>query len=157
MRGVTFVLAYLAAAVAWMAAWRCARHARGRLAAVLLLGALPVAFAIVLLPAYPLLANDIFKYIFDGRIVTEYGLNPFLHVPAEFPQDRFYDLVYWKAEVNAHGPLWRMAETASAALGGDNCDGSVLAMKLWPTAAYLATVALVYTLARRLAAPDGTG
>jgi hypothetical protein len=150
MTGLTFVLAYLGAVAAWIAAWRCARRVRGRLAAVLLVGVLPVAFAIVLVPAYPLLANDIYKYIFDGRIITEYGSNPFLHVPAEFPQDRFYDLVYWKAEVNAHGPLWRMAEAASAAIGGNDCDASVMAMKFWPTAAYLASVVVVYTIALRL-------
>ena len=124
---------------------------------MLILGVLPIAFAVVLLPAYPLLANDIFKYIFDGRIVSEYGLNPFLHVPAEFPEDRFYDLVYWKAEVNAHGPLWRVAEAASAAAGGDSCDASVLAMKLWPTVAYLATVGVVYWVARRLRPKTAVG
>ena len=58
----------------------------------------------MLLPGYPLLSNDIFKYVFDGRILAVYGENPFLRVPADYPDDRFYDLVYWKAVVERARP-----------------------------------------------------
>jgi hypothetical protein len=56
--------------------------------------------------------------------------------------------VYWKAVVNAHGPLWRLAEAASALVGGESCETSVLAMKAWPTLAYLGTTVLLFTLLR---------
>jgi alpha-1,6-mannosyltransferase len=116
---------------------------------VLLIGG-SVLFAAVLLPGYPILSNDIFKYVFDGRILAVYGENPFVRVPADYPDDRFYDLVYWKAVVNAHGPIWRVLEAASAQAGGERCAGAILAMKVWPTLAYGGTVAALYLLLRRL-------
>ena len=108
----------------------------------------PVLFAAVLLPGYPLLSNDLFKYVFDGRIMAVYGENPFLRVPADYPEDRFYDLVYWKAVVNAHGPIWRVLEAISAQAGGERCVSAIMAMKAWPIAAYFATIGVVYMLLR---------
>src|SRR5215213_9926741 len=129
------------------ALWLVPRVA-GRVQAGLLLFGLPLLFVAVLLPGYPLLSSDIFKYVFDGRIMAVYHENPFLRVPADFPDDRFYDLVYWKAVVNAHGPLWRVLEAAGAQLGGERCSGAVLAMKLWPTLAYLGTIATLLLMLR---------
>jgi hypothetical protein len=129
------------------ALWLIPRVA-GRGVTVLLLAGLPLLFVAVLLPGYPLLSNDIFKYVFDGRIMAVYGGNPFTRVPADFPDDRFYDLVYWKAVVNAHGPIWRVLEAVSAQIGGERCERAILAMKAWPTLAYLGTVGALYLLLR---------
>ena len=135
-----------------LALWTAARLS-GRVAAWLLLISAPIVFVAVLAPGYPLLSNDIFKYVFGGRILAVYGDNPFLRVPAEYPDDRFYDLVYWKAVVNAHGPIWRVMEATSAQVGGERCVNAILAMKAWPIAAYLATTGVLY-LVLRATAPD---
>ena len=125
-----------------------ARRLRGTLAALVLLGLVPALLVVALLPGYPLLSNDIFKYVMTGRILAVYGENPFIHVPADFPDDRFHDLVYWKAVVNAHGPLWRGMEGASALAGGERCASAVMAMKAWPMLAYLATCGALYSILR---------
>src|SRR5215218_3321860 len=117
------------------ALWLAPRTA-GRLPTILLLAGLPLLFVLVLLPGYPLLSSDIFKYVFDGRILAVHHENPFIKVPADYPDDRFYDLVYWKSVVNAHGPIWRIFEAISAQLGGERCTSAILAMKLWPALAY---------------------
>lgn len=134
------------------ALWLVPRMAGRATDGLLLIGA-PLLFVAVLLPGYPLLSNDVFKYVFDGRILAVYGDNPFLRVPADYPEDRFYDLVYWKAVVNAHGPIWRVLEAASAQAGGERCVNAVLAMKVWPAAAYLATTGVLY-MVLRAASPD---
>ncbi len=148
VRGHIFLLTLALASVAYLASLGLARGLRGSFAAWTLLAAVPLGFVFVLAPGYPLLSSDIFKYIFDGRIMAVYGENPFLRVPADYPDDRFYDLVYWKAVVNAHGPLWRGAEAAAAIVGGENCRAAVFAMKVWPIAAYLGTAATVFWLLR---------
>ena len=125
-----------------------ARRAAGPLAVGLLLVGAPLLFGAILSPGYPLLSNDIFKYVFDGRILAVYHENPFVRVPADYPDDRFYDLVYWKAVVNAHGPLWRLLEAASAQIGGESCVRSILAMKAWPILAYALTTGTVYLMLR---------
>jgi Glycosyltransferase family 87 len=148
--GPVFLASLLALNGLYLGALWLAARTGGRAAAVVLLIALPSLSVAVLLPGYPLLSNDLFKYVFDGRIMTVYGENPFLHVPADFPDDRFYDLVYWKAAVNAHGPIWRVLEAASAEVGSERCVDAILAMKVWPTLAYLATIGVLYFLLRSI-------
>ncbi len=146
--GERFILIIVAASLAYLAALWLARGVRGGRAALPLLGLVPLGLLLVLAPGYPLLSGDLFKYVFDGRILAQYHQNPFLHVPAEFPEDRFYDLVYWKAVVNAHGPLWRLAEASSASVGGESCRDAVLAMKVWPGLAYLVTTGVLFAMLR---------
>jgi alpha-1,6-mannosyltransferase len=146
--GPVFLATMLALTGIYLGALRVLHGARGSALALALLVGLPLVFVGVLLPGYPLLSNDIFKYVFDGRIMAVYGENPFLRVPADYPDDRFYDLVYWKAVVNAHGPIWRVFQAAAAQIGGERCASAILAMKLWPTLAYLGTTGLVYWILR---------
>jgi hypothetical protein len=151
--GATFLLTLVALAGLYGVGLWAARGVDGRLMAALLLVGAPLLFAAVLLPGYPLLSNDIFKYVFDGRILAVYHDNPFVRVPADYPDDRFYDLVYWKAVVNAHGPLWRLFEAGSAQVGGERCARSIVAMKVWPALAYGGTIAVLYLMLRQ-ALPD---
>jgi len=150
LSGLTFLGATAALGLAYLAALRLCRGIGGSGSAWVLLGGLPILFVAVLVPGYPLLSSDLFKYVFDGRILTVYGQNPFIHVPAEFPDDRFYDLVYWKAVVNAHGPIWRVLEAASAAVGNESCSRAILATKVWPSLAYLATIGALFATLRTL-------
>jgi alpha-1,6-mannosyltransferase len=146
--GPVFLASLLALSGLYLGTLRLVRGVGGRVASAVLLVGGPLLFVAVLLPGYPLLSNDIFKYVFDGRIMAVYGDNPFLRVPADYPDDRFYDLVYWKAVVNAHGPIWRVLEAASAQVGGERCVNAILAMKLWPALAYLATTGVLFLVLR---------
>jgi alpha-1,6-mannosyltransferase len=148
LAGPAFLASIVALTGLYLGALWLASRATGRAAAPLLLLGAPLLFVAVLVPGYPVLSGDIFKYVFDGRIMAVYGENPFVRVPADFPDDRFYDLVYWKAVVNAHGPIWRLLEAASVEIGGDRCVSAIVAMKLWPTLAYLATTGLLYVALR---------
>jgi alpha-1,6-mannosyltransferase len=144
--GETFVLVMVAVSLAYLAALRLAAELRGARAGLSLLGIVPLSLLLVLLPGQSILSGDIRRYVLDGRILAFYHQNPFIHPPAEFPDDDFYDLVYFKAEVNAHGPLWRLAEASSALVGGEECQPAVLAMKVWPSLAYLGTTAALFAM-----------
>src|SRR5215212_2218043 len=146
--GPVFLTSIVGLTGLYVAAIWLAPRVAGRVQAGLLLFGLPLLFVAVLLPGYPLLSSDIFKYVFDGRIMAVYHENPFLKVPADYPDDRFYDLVYWKAVVNAHGPLWRVLEAAGAQIGGERCTSATLVTKLWPTLAYLGTIATLLLMLR---------
>jgi alpha-1,6-mannosyltransferase len=146
--GPVFLASLVGLSGLYLAALRLAPRGAGAWQTALLLAGLPLLFVAVLLRGYPLLSNDIFKYVFDGRILAVYHENPFIKVPADYPDDRFYDLVYWKAVVNAHGPIWRILEAASAQIGGERCASAILAMKIWPTLAYLGTTALLWRMLR---------
>ena len=148
MTGEGFTAAAAALSALYLLGLLLAVRLRGRTAAVALVGAVPGALVAVLVAGFPLLSNDIYKYLFVGRILAVYGANPFLHVPKDFPQDHFYDLVFWKEGVNAHGPIWRAFEGASALIGGDGCSSAILAMKIWPILAYLGTCVALYLILR---------
>lgn len=146
--GPTFLAATVALTGLYLSAlWLAPRTGSRPVIAVLIAG-VPILFVAILVPGYPLLSNDIFKYVFDGRILAVYGDNPFVRVPADYPDDRFYDLVYWKAVVNAHGPIWRVLEAVSAQIGGERCVNAILAMKIWPVAAYFATTSMLFMVLR---------
>ena len=146
--GPVFLGALAALTGLYLLALWLAPRVHGRAVWIGLLVGGPLVFAAVLLPGYPLLSNDVFKYVFAGRIMAVYHENPFVKVPADFPDDRFYDLVYWKAVVNAHGPIWRVLEAISAQVGGERCVSAIMALKAWPIAAYFATIGVVYLLLR---------
>jgi hypothetical protein len=58
-------------------------------------------------------SHDIFDYIFRGRMMTEYGANPLIDVPAEFELSTPYArYVAWRKNVDTYGPVWE----ASSAL-----------------------------------------
>src|SRR4051812_37474146 len=73
--GPAFLAALLSLAGLYAVGLWTARRAAGWAAiAVLLVGA-PLLWVGVLVGSYPLLSNDIFKYIFDGRILAVYHEN----------------------------------------------------------------------------------
>jgi alpha-1,6-mannosyltransferase len=146
--GPVFLASIVGLTGLYLSALRFSPQTGSRAVTLALLVGLPLVFVGVLLPSYPLLSNDIFKYVFDGRILAVYHENPFMKVPADYPDDRFYDLVYWKAVVNAHGPIWRILEAISASLGGERCGSAILAMRIWPTLAYFGTVGALWLMLR---------
>src|SRR5215212_7500852 len=88
LTGAAFLSGMAALTGLYLGALWLARQAGGRVASGLLMIGAPLLFVAILVPGYPLLSNDIFKYVFDGRIMALYGENPFLHVPADHPDDR---------------------------------------------------------------------
>jgi hypothetical protein len=60
-------------------------------------------------------SHDIFDYIFRGRMMTEYGANPLIDVPAEFELSTPYArYVAWRKNVDTYGPVWEASSTLVA-------------------------------------------
>lgn len=69
-------------------AWLVVRRgARLRLPLLIAVGLLP---RLVLLPAAPSLSEDVYRYLWDGRLVAE-GVNPFPRAPADTTLSRYHD------------------------------------------------------------------
>lgn len=60
----------------------------------------------VLLLAYPFLSHDLFSYMFDARIVTYHGSNPYLYKPVDFPGDEWLRFMHWTHNSYAYGPTF---------------------------------------------------
>ena len=137
------LLAALYAAAVWLAL-----RARGRLATAVALAA-PVVFAATLVPMFPGGTQDIFHNVADGRLLWRYGENPTLVPPAAHPGDPFYPHLFGYVDLpSTYGPLWYALAGVPVALAGDGFAENLIAQKAMMAFFLLATMLLVWAVAR---------
>lgn len=102
-----------------------------------------------LLPLF--LSRDVYSYAFYGRMVSEYGVNPYLHIPAEFLQDPFYQVVsqFWIDSPSVYGPAFS-ALAAGVTAVTEPTIATINAFKAVAALASVATMLLVVVAARRV-------
>lgn len=84
---------------------------------LLLLLAGTLIFCITLLFQPLLLSDDVFSYIFSGRILAVYGADPLNTAPIQFPFDPYLKWVLsGRASPNIFGPFWLCLATLLAAI-----------------------------------------
>lgn len=111
------------------------------------------AIGLGLCAMHPVFSGDLMEYLVRGRILGIYGMSPYAHVPAEFPNDLFYRFSTWKDNPDSYGPLYVLLETVPALV----VPGSVF-LSVWiEKIILLGFVALGTFFFRRLASssPDG--
>jgi hypothetical protein len=98
---------------------------------VILVFALVFRLTLLLLPG--LFSTDIFSYVMAGRIAAVYAGNPYVQVPADFPEDPFLAWVFpfWRDTPTVYGPAWTDVSWVLGRLTGNwpNFD-QVLAYRL---------------------------
>lgn len=65
-----------------------------------------IALAVILFFAYNAFSYDLFNYIFDAKIVTHYGQNPYIHKALDYPGDPMLSFMHWTHRTYPYGPLW---------------------------------------------------
>jgi hypothetical protein len=100
---------------------------------LLLAGAL--LFGLTLLFQPLLLSDDVFTYIFSGRILAIYGADPLNTAPIQFPHDPYLPWVISGRDTpNIFGPLWLCIASLLAALS----NSTVITLLLFKGTALLA-------------------
>jgi len=56
--------------------------------------------------SYPFLSHDFFNYIFDAKILTFYGKNPYELMPGFFYQDEWLRFMHWTDRTYPYGPTF---------------------------------------------------
>lgn len=56
--------------------------------------------------SFPFLSHDFFNYMFDAKILTFYGKNPYLFRALDFPQDQWLRFMQWTHRVYPYGPFF---------------------------------------------------
>ncbi|HVB23747.1 MAG TPA: hypothetical protein VNG51_17560 [Ktedonobacteraceae bacterium] len=73
---------------------------------LVILGAVLV-FSLTLLFQPTLLSDDVFSYIFSGRMLSIYHVDPLNTIPAQFPGDPYLQwVIAGRNTTNIYGPLW---------------------------------------------------
>ena len=139
------------AALAVMVAAELRRRRLGRRAVLAVGGALLVLAVVV----PPLQSNDVWSYATYGRMVSEYGVSPYRHAPADFPDDpvaaRSSD--FWRDSPSVYGPAF----TGISAVGMEIAGTSRLKARLFfQGLAALAVLASLVLVDRRLKDPMAT-
>ena len=106
-------------------------------------------FAATLVWIYPIDALDVFDYAMHGRMLAVLGANPYVALPAWFPDDPFLPSVGWKTYPSVYGPLWTYLEGAIGWLSGDNLLEALLLFKCVASLSSLMCSWTAYQVARR--------
>ncbi|PIV09543.1 hypothetical protein COS31_05185 [Candidatus Roizmanbacteria bacterium CG02_land_8_20_14_3_00_36_15] len=67
---------------------------------------LALIIGILLLLSYPFLSHDFFNYLFDAKILTFYGKNPYLYKALDFSSDPWLRFMHWTHRTYPYGPVF---------------------------------------------------
>lgn len=117
-----------------------------------------VASALVLLFAYPALAADPFGWLMYGRIISEYGGNPYVDLAISFPNDVYAPPVGgdWRASPAPYGPFAIWLTAGITGIAGSHTLAALLLLKGLMVACFLGVGALIWQLARALRPAEPT-
>ncbi len=73
---------------------------------------------LALLPMPPLFATDVFYYGISGQIAGQFGGNPYIQSPAQFPQSLLLPYNHWINITTPYGPVWTLLSSAVVIITG---------------------------------------
>lgn len=98
--------------------------------------------------SYPALSHDFFNYLFDARIVTKYGMNPYTFKALDFPNDAWIRFMHWTHRTFPYGPLWLAMTIVPSIVGFGKFVFTVFLYKLMFVLSYLTSIYLIYISAK---------
>lgn len=104
----------------------------------------------ILLFSYPAFSHDLFNYIFDARIVTKYGLNPYFYKAGDFPNDLWTRFMHWTHRTYPYGPLWLLITLPSSYLGMGKFVLTLLLFKFMFASFHIFNVYLIWKIGNRI-------
>lgn len=104
--------------------------------------------SVILTFSYNLLSHDIFNYIFDAKIVTKYGLNPYEYKALDFPDDPMLSFMHWTHRTYPYGPTWLGVTVPLSFLGLNYFLPTFFLFKALMTGAYLGTAYFIEKILR---------
>lgn len=121
-------------------------HTADRIPARMVLMCIAALYALVLI-APPLMSTDVFSYQAYGRMLADYGANPYVSGPHVMLLDPLYPLIgaKWVATPTAYGPVFT---ALSYVLAPMSIAASAFAYKAIAAVASLATVGIVWNTAK---------
>lgn len=101
--------------------------------------------------SYPFLSHDFFNYLFDAKILTFYGQNPYLHAPMEFQGDEWLRFMHWVHRTYPYGPTFLPITLIPSLLSFGKLILNFILFKGLFIAAYSVSVSYLYKLNKQWA------
>jgi hypothetical protein len=108
--------------------------------------ALAIVISVVFEPAT---SNDSNAYALYGRMVSEYDISPYLHIPRDVASDPWFPRtsLFWSDSPSVYGPVFTAVSAAVTWVAGDSFLAARLGFQVLAAGSLLASVAM---LARRI-------
>lgn len=101
--------------------------------------------------SYPFFSHDLFNYLFDARILTHYGLNPYAYTALDFQKDLWTRFMHWTHRTYPYGPTFLPLTLIPSFLGLGKFSITFFLYKLMNGTLYFIAVYLFNKKNRRLA------
>src|SRR3989344_1931085 len=69
--------------------------------------------------SYNAFSYDLFNYMFDARVITNYHQNPYLHKALDYPGDPMLSFMHWTHRTYPYGPVWLFLTVPFSFIGGE--------------------------------------
>lgn len=96
--------------------------------------------AVLLIFSYNAFSYDLFNYIFDAKIITHYGQNPYIHKALDYQGDPMLNFMHWTQRNYPYGPSWLILTVPLSFLGFNFFLPTILMLKALAAISYLGTV-----------------
>lgn len=106
--------------------------------------------------SYNAFSYDLFNYIFDAKIVTHYGLNPYIHKALDFQGEPMLSFMHWTHRVYPYGPLWLGLTVPLSFLGSNIFIVTFFLFKIFIAGAFLLTVYFIQKVSEKLKNGDSS-
>lgn len=100
--------------------------------------------------SYNAFSHDLFNYIFDAKIFTLYGENPYMHKALDFPGDPMLSFMRWTHRTYPYGPVWLVVTIPLSYLGFQIFILTFFLFKILTSISYVASVYLVWKIAGKI-------
>jgi hypothetical protein len=100
--------------------------------------------------SYVAFSYDLFNYIFDAKIITHYGDNPYFHKALDYPNDPMLSFMRWTHRLYPYGPIWLILTVPVSLLGLKVFLIPFFLFKFLAAAFYLGSVYLIYKITQKI-------
>lgn len=112
------------------------------------LSVLLILVSVILLFSYTATSYDIFNYIFDAKIVTQYHENPYIKKALDYPNDPMLGFMHWTHRTYPYGPTWLALTIPLSFMGGGYFVVTYFLFKALAVASYLISSFLIYKIVK---------
>ncbi len=144
---LTFTLGMTASFALYIVAYRIAACLRDMRYLWMIVGA-TLSYAVMLVFAHPIGANDVYDYVFRGRLWGHYNFNPLTVTALQVSEDAWFPYLVWIWQGSPYGPLWAMASLWLYQLAGASLLLNLIAYKAAMGVCIVVTTVIVYDLLR---------
>lgn len=108
-----------------------------------------IPITLILFASYNAFSYDLFNYIFDAKILTEYHENPYQHKALDYPEDPMLSFMRWTHRTYPYGPTWLGVTAPLSFVGLGIFLPTFYLFKMLMAASFLGTVYFIQKIVRK--------